>query len=149
VSWLQTAEQALLAELLRHLADAVVIADAAGTIVFWNEAATAMFGWPEAEAVGRSLDIIIPERLRDRHWVGYRNVMTTGQTSYGYRLLEVPATHRDGHTISVAFTVSLLFRSAETRPEGIVAVLRDDTERWTERRHMRERIAALEAQQRQ
>jgi hypothetical protein len=91
------------------------------------------------------LDLIIPERLRDRHWRGYRRVMETGHTDYGTRLLEVPALHRDGHTISVAFTVTLLTSHGIVRPQGIAAVLRDDTARWQERRRIRERLAMLES----
>jgi PAS domain S-box-containing protein len=131
--------------LVRYLADAVVIADPDGVIVFWNDAATSLFGWSAADATGRSLDLIIPERLRDRHWAGYRKVMETGHTDYGSRLLEVPAVHEDGHAMSVAFTVTLLMHPGEQRPEWIAAVLRDDTQRWQERRRMRERVAELEA----
>ena len=122
-----------------------MIADAIGTIVFWNTAAQAMFGWSAGEAVGRSLDLIIPERLRKRHWDGYVQVMESGHTEYGNRLLEVPATHRDGRAISVAFTVTLLTVDDQTRPVGIAAVMRDDTQRWQERREARAEIAALRA----
>ena len=138
-------QDAQLGRLVRHLADAVVIADAMGTIVFWNTGAQAMFGWSAGEAVGRSLDLIIPERLRKRHWDGYVQVMESGHTEYGNRLLEVPATHRDGHAISVAFTVTLLMVDDQTRPVGIAAVMRDDTQRWQERREARAEIAALRA----
>jgi PAS domain S-box-containing protein len=131
-----------LADLVRQLADAVVIADSNGVITFWNDAATRIFGWSSAEAVGRSLDLIIPERLRERHWAGYRQTMASGHTSYGDRLLEVPALHRDGHTVSIAFTVTLLFSGATT-PRAIAAVLRDDTERWQERRRLRAELANL------
>jgi PAS domain S-box-containing protein len=134
-----------LSGLLEHLADALVVADADGTVVFWNQAAERLFGWPEGEAVGRSLDLIIPERLRTRHWDGYRRVMETGHTDYGTRLLEVPALHRDGHTISIAFTVTLLVPAGERRPVAIAAVLRDDTARRTEVRDLRARVAALES----
>jgi PAS domain S-box-containing protein len=133
-----------LGQLLRELADAVVIADWRGVIVFWNDAATQLFGWSEAEATGQSLDLIIPERLRDRHWAGYTRVMASGHTDYGARLLEVPAQHRDGRTLSVAFTVTRLFE-AGVRPVGIAAILRDDTERWHERRRLRDRLRELEA----
>lgn len=131
-----------LAELLRRLADAVVIADAEGTITFWNDAATRLFGWPAHEALGRNLDLIIPERLRARHWAGYRQTMATGHTSYGDRLLEVPALHRDGRTLSIAFTVSLM-HGPDGTPTAIAAVLRDDTERWHERRRLRAELTAL------
>ena len=135
----------LLARLVHDLADAVVIADADGTITFWNEAATRLFGWEQAEAIGRTLDLIIPERLRDRHWSGYREVMATGHTAYGDRLLEVPALHRDGRRLSIAFTVTLLHEDGNEQPSAIAAVLRDDTERFQERRRLRDELAALRA----
>lgn len=134
-----------LGQLVRDLADAVVIASPAGTILFWNGAATTLFGWSDDQAVGRSLDLIIPERLRDRHWDGYRRVMDAGHTDYGSRLLEVPALHREGHTFSIAFTVTLLTRPGEQRPDAIAALIRDDTERRDELIALRHRIAALEA----
>jgi len=135
---------AVLAELVRSLADAVVLADDTGTITFWNEAAHRVFGWSAAEAVGQTLDLIIPERLRERHWEGYRRTMATGETSYGDRLLEVPALHRDGRTLSIAFTVTLLRDPGSTRPSAIAAVIRDDTERWQERRRLRAELARLQ-----
>ena len=134
----------ILADLLRDLADAVVIADANGTITFWNRSATELFGWPEAEAVGQSLDLIIPERLRGRHWTGYQRVMESGETEYAGRLLEVPALHRDGRRLSVAFTVTLVQPTDSQAPTAIAAVIRDDTERWLERRRTRERLEELE-----
>ena len=132
-----------LAGLVRALADAVVIADSHGTITFWNDAATRLFGWPVDEAIGQSLDLIIPERLRARHWTGYHETMATGHTSYGERLLEVPALHRDGGTLSIAFTVTLLRQPGAAQPHAIAAVMRDDTERWEERRRLRRRVEEL------
>lgn len=134
-----------LAGLVRTLADAVVIADGEGTITFWNDAAARLFGWPPDQAIGEPLDIIIPERLRARHQAGYRQTMATGQTRYGERLLEVPALHRDGRTLSIAFTVTLLQAPGADRPHAIAAVLRDDTERWQEQRRLRRDLAALQA----
>lgn len=130
-------DDAALAALVRDLADGVIICDPDGSIVFWNAAATRIFGWAEDDARGQTLDIIIPERLRERHWNGYRRVMATGVTSYGDRLLEVPAVHRDGHTISIAFTVSLLHDPSGPTVRAIAAVIRDDTERWQELRAAR------------
>ena len=134
-----------LAQLVRDLADVVVIADPAGTITFWNDAATDLFGWPASDAIGRSLDAIIPDRLRARHWDGYRRVMETGDTKYGNRLLEVPGLHRDGSTLSIAFTVTLVIRPGEQRPHAIAAVIRDDTARRRELGGLRDRLATLEA----
>lgn len=87
--------------LLRSLADAVIVADADGMITEWNTGAEALFGWPSSEAIGASLDLIIPERLRRRHWDGYSKVMKTGHTVHAGELLEVPALHRSGDVISV------------------------------------------------
>lgn len=123
-----------LAQLVRDLADAVVICDREGTIVFWNAAATALFGWSALEAGGKTLELIVPERLWKRHSIGFTGVMETGETQYGNRLLQVPAVHRDGHTFSIAFTVSLLHEGGQRLPSGIAAVIRDDTAAFEMRR---------------
>lgn len=136
-------EDSMLVELAHAMADALVIADAEGNIVLWNAAAEALFGWSAAEAMATTLDLIIPERLQDRHWEGYRRVMATGVTSYGGRLLEVPALHRDGHRLSIAFTVTLLGRVGSA-PRAIAAVIRDDTERRAEYKRLADRVAELE-----
>lgn len=138
-------DDVVLAQLVRGLADAVVIADPDGSINFWNDAATRVFGWLPSEAVGQSLDLIIPERQRARHWAGYRRTMATGETRYGEQLLEVPALHRDGHRLSIAFTVTLLRRPGRHVPTGIAAVVRDVTRQWSERRRLHDEVAALRA----
>jgi PAS domain S-box-containing protein len=124
--------------------DAIVAADAEGAITFWNPAAERIFGYAADEALGRSLDLIIPERLRERHWAGYRQVMLSGHTRYGTEVLRVPAVHRDGRPLSIAFTVALLFGS-DRRVIGIAAIMRDETQRWNEERALRRRLAELEA----
>jgi PAS domain S-box-containing protein len=132
-----------LAGLISGLADAVVVADAAGTICFWNAAAERTFGWTADEAVGASLDLIIPERQRERHWEGYRHVMATGDTKYGSDLLRVPALNADGERHSIAFTVTLL-TDADGAVTGIAAVVRDETQRWNEEQDLRRRLRAAE-----
>lgn len=131
-----------LAALVVDLADAVVITDRSGRITFWNGSAERLFGWTAAETVGHLLDLIIPERLRDRHWAGYQRVMETSETTYGSRLLEVPALHRDDRRLSIAFTVTLL-RDGAGVVTGIAAVIRDDTARWQERRDLLAQLEAL------
>jgi PAS domain S-box-containing protein len=138
-------DDAALAEVMHRLADAVLIADADGQIVFWNAAAERLFGWSNEEAVGQRLDLIIPERLRDRHWEGWHRVMTTRETKYGDSLLEVPALRRDGTPLSIAFTVSLLTDPGTDEVTRVVALLRDDTVRWQERREMNAELARLRA----
>src|ERR1700680_3552576 len=88
--------------LVSGMSDAIIYADAEGVIRLWNRGATRIFGFTEAEALGRSLDIIIPERQRERHWQGYRATMRTGQTRYrDGQVLSVPAVRKDGARISV------------------------------------------------
>ncbi|HWL45183.1 MAG TPA: PAS domain-containing protein [Ilumatobacter sp.] len=123
--------------LVEQLADAVLVADGGGTITFWNDAAERLFGWSTAEAVGNSLDLIIPERQRARHWDGYRQTVATGVTRYGTQLLEVPALHRDGRPLSIAFTLTLVTDPDNGTVTRLVAVIRDDTARWLERRQLR------------
>jgi PAS domain S-box-containing protein len=132
-----------LGDLVREMADAVIVADAEGMIVFWNRAATRLFGWAEDDARGRTLDLIIPERLRARHWAGYAEVMASGVTRYGERLLEVPALHRDGRRLSIAFTVTLLAPTGSSSPDLIAAVIRDETERWHQRRRLEAELDEL------
>ena len=133
-----------LRQLLGAVGDAVVVTDGAGAIVLWNPAAERMFGYTEREALGASLDLIIPERLRQRHWDGYHQTMRTGETKYGTTLLRVPAAHRDGSALSIAFTVAMI-HDAEGRPSAVAAVIRDETSRFNEDRALRKRLAEAEA----
>lgn len=129
--------------LVRGFGDAVVVADPDGTIVYWNPAATRLFGHAEAEALGQTLDLIVPERQRARHNEGYAKTMATGQTRYGTSLLRVPATHKDGHRLSIAFTVSMI-KDAEGRVQAIAAVMRDETARFADELALRKRLTELE-----
>jgi len=131
-------------QLVEGIGDAVVVCDAAGAIIVWNGAAVRMFGFSREEALGKSLDLIIPERQRQRHWDGYNKSMATGETRYGNDVLRVPALHRDGRNLSIAFTVAMLYDEAR-KVTAIVAVVRDETQRWSEERQMRVRLAQLEA----
>ena len=131
-------------QLVQVVGDAIVVADPQNVITLWNSGAQAMFGYSAAEAVGQPLDIIIPERLRARHNEGYAKTMETGQTKYGSDLLKVPAAHKDGRNMSIAFTVALLHGDGG-EVTGIVAVIRDETVRFQEDRQLRRRLAELEA----
>ena len=129
--------------LVRAAGDGIVVADPEGRITFWNPAAERIFGFPAADVLGESLDLIIPERFRARHWAGYREVMRTGETRYGSRVLRVPAVRKDGQRISIAFTVALL-SGPDGRVSGIAAIVRDETARWEEEQALRRRVAELE-----
>ncbi|MGH2519434.1 MAG: PAS domain S-box protein [Chloroflexota bacterium] len=134
----------LAARLVAASGDAIIVADAAGRIVLWNSGAEATFGYSVAEAVGQTLDIIIPERLRARHWEGYQRTMMTGVTRYAKELLAVPGQRRDGTRVSLEFRVALL-PGPDGRPEAIAAILRDVTERWEADRALRTELAQLRA----
>jgi PAS domain S-box-containing protein len=123
---------------------AVVFADREGVIRFWNAGAEAMFGYEAKEAMGQSLDLIVPERQRARHWDGYHKVMNTGVTKYGRDLLAVPAMTKDGRRISVEFSITLL-RGPAGEMLGAAAIMLDVTARWQKQKELRERLTALEA----
>lgn len=127
--------------LVAGMPDAIVYADAEGVIRVWNRGATRIFGFAEAEAVGHSLDIIIPENLRERHWQGYRATMHTGQSRYGDgQLLSVPAVRKDGTRVSVEFTI-VPFTDDAGHMTGIAAIMRDATARFEELRALRRQLA--------
>jgi PAS domain S-box-containing protein len=132
-------------KLVEGSGDSIMVCDAAGVIAYWNKACERIFGHTAEEAIGKSLDLIIPERQRNRHWEGYEKTMATGITKYGADLLRVPALHRDGRTLSIAFTVSLL-QAADGKVTGIVAITRDETIRFADERALRKKVAELEVQ---
>jgi PAS domain S-box-containing protein len=126
--------------LLSSTSDAIIATDREGRITFWNPGAERIFGFAVNEAVGKSLDLIIPENLRARHWEGFRHVMETGVSRYGDGdLLSVPGLTRDGRRISVEFTIVML--RDEAGVAGTVAVMRDVTRRFEELRELRRRLA--------
>lgn len=130
-------------ELVECVGDAIIVADAHEKIVLWNPAATRIFGYLEEEALGNSLDLIVPERQRQKHSEGYSHSMETGTTRYGTSLLKVPAKHKDGSMLSIAFTVGMLF-DASGKANGVVAIIRDETERFAQERALKKRLADLE-----
>jgi PAS domain S-box-containing protein len=135
-----------LLQLLDCVGDAVIVADAHEKIVLWNAAATRIFGYSEEEVLGNTLDLIVPDRQRQKHNEGYSKSMETGTTRYGTSLLKVPAKHKDGRTLSIAFTVGMLF-DEKHRANGVAAVIRDETERFAQERALKKRISDLEGPQ--
>ena len=123
--------------LVHDTPDAIVYADAQGTIGFWNNGAERIFGFSAAEEIGQPLDIIIPDSLRKRHWSGYRETVRTGTSRYGAGdVLAVPALRKDGTRISVEFTI-LPFPDKTGRTLGMAATLRDVTKRFDETKALR------------
>ncbi len=131
--------------LVGAVGDGLMVCDAQGKVVLWNAACERMFGHTEAEAMGQSMDMIIPERLRKRHWEGYDKTMATGITKYGHDVLRVPAVDKQGNSLSIAFTVAMLYDS-EGKVAAIASVIRDETARFNDERALKKRITELEAQ---
>ena len=128
--------------LLATTGDAIIATDREGLITFWNPGATRVFGHAEKDAIGQSLDLIIPENQRARHWAGYREVMATGKSRYADgETLAVPALRKDGSRSSLEFPIVPL-KDAGGQMTGMVSVLRDVTARFEELRSLRKRLAA-------
>ena len=134
----------VLKQLLDDAPDAIIVSDKDGIIQFWNSGAEQMFGHTSAEAAGQSLDLIIPENLRGRHWEGYWRVMASGETKYKTGLLSSPGSRKDGSRISLEFSLVLLRDEAGTI-QGCAAIMRDVTQRWQQEKSLKERLSACEA----
>lgn len=134
----------LLKQLVNNAPEAMLISDREGIIRFWNSGAEQMFGHTAAEAVGQSLDLIIPENLRSRHWEGYGRVMASGETKYKTGLLSSPGIRKDGSRVSLEFSMVLLHDEAGNM-EGCASIMRDITERWKKEKELKERLTACEA----
>jgi len=134
-------------QLCRHIVedsnDAVMFSDRAGLILLWNSGAERMFGHTETEALGQSLDLIIPENLRGRHWEGYYRVMESGESHYSVDLLSAPALCKDGSRISTEFSM-VLVKGDDGKVLGVAAVIRDVSARWQREKELKERIRVLE-----
>ncbi len=124
--------------------DAVMFSDKSGIIRLWNTGAERMFGYSAQEALGQSLDLIIPENLRQRHWDGYFRVMESGTSHYSIDLLSAPALKKGGTRISTEFSMALI-KDATGKMLGVASIIRDVTARWQREKEMKERIRELEA----
>ena len=125
--------------LVNSMADAVIYADTGGKIQFWNSGAVRIFGYAESEVLGKSLDIIIPDALRQRHWDGFERTMLSGESHYqADEVLAVPAIRKDERRISVEFTI-VSFRDEAGKMAGIAAVMRDVTKQFNEMKALRQK----------
>jgi PAS domain S-box-containing protein len=132
-----------LAAIVASSNDAIVCRGLDDRISSWNPGAERLFGYTAAEAIGQSLDLIIPENLRQRHWQGFDQTMRTGESRYGAGdLLSVPALRKDGVRISVEFTI-VPFRGDDGAMIGVAAIMRDVTQRFEEMRALRKQVAEL------
>lgn len=124
--------------------DAILIADREGIIRYWNAGAERILGFPASEALGQSLDLFIPEKLRGRHWEGYHRVMASGETKYVTGLLSSPGIRKDGTQVSLEFSMVLL-KDENGTMQGCASIMRDVTERWLKDKELKQRLAECEA----
>lgn len=141
----EAVQQRLCERIIAETQEAVIYTDRDGVILLWNSGATSIFGFSESEALGQSLDLIIPEKLRKRHWDGWNRVIETGVTKYGSEPLAVPGQRADGSRVSLEFSITMLRDDAD-QITGIAAILRDVTQRWEQDKALRRRLAEAEAQ---
>ena len=130
-------------EVVRQSSDTIMFSDRDGIIRLWNSGAVQMFGYTEEEALGHSLDLIIPENLRSRHWEGYNRVMQSGSSHYSIDLLSAPALRKDGTRLSTEFSM-VLVKDDSGEMLGVAAIVRDVTARWQREKELKERLKALE-----
>lgn len=123
--------------------DAILISDREGVIRYWNAGAERILGYPASEAVGQSLDLFIPEKLRGRHWEGYHRVMASGETKYKTGLLTSPGIRKDGSQVSLEFSMVLL-KDEHGQMQGCASIMRDVTDRWLKEKELKQRLAMYE-----
>lgn len=136
-------QEQLCSKIVGESNDAIMFSDHEGIIRLWNNGAERIFGYTAVEAIGQSLDLIIPENLRKRHWDGYYRVMESGTSRYSVDMLATPALRKDGARLSTEFSM-VLIRGSNGGMLGVAAIIRDVTARWQREKEMRERIRELE-----
>ena len=129
--------------IVKHAPDAIILADTQGVIRLWNESAARIFGHAEHEALGQSLDLIIPDRLRAAHWQGFDKALASGVTKYAGQVLTTRSMHKDGRTLYVDLGFALL-RDESGAVTGVLATARDATTSFNTQKALRARIAELE-----
>ena len=130
--------------ILEGTPDAVLFADQRGIIRFWNKGAERIFGFSTDDALGNSLDLIIPGKLRPRHWEGYEHVLRTGISRYSTELLAVPALHKDGRQISCEFSI-VMIHGDDNRIAGFASIMRDVTMRWKKEKALKQELNILKS----
>lgn len=134
-----------LEQFVNNASDAILVSDKEGIIRFWNYGAEFILGHTAAGALGQSLDLIIPENLRSRHWEGYWRVMASGETKYKTGLLSSPGVRKDGSRVSLEFSMVLLRDEAGVM-QGCASIMPDFTERWQKEKELKARLAACETE---
>jgi len=136
-------QKSLFESIVRLAGDAIVFADREGIIRVWNSGAERIFGYSENEAIGKSLDIIIPEKMRENHWKGYKRAMESGKTKYEGKLMPTKSTRKGNDPIYVEMSLSIIKEGDEVK--GALAIMRDITERWLKEKEMKKKLEELES----
>lgn len=136
-------------QIIEKTQDAIIFCDESGIIKLWNAGAEEMFGYGSLEAIGKTLDIIMSDKHRKRHWEGYQNVMRTGRSDYSKKLLAVPALRKDGVRLSVEFSIVIITDPESGNPSGVAAIIRDVTEKWEEQKKLRNCISRFRSSTRE
>ena len=123
-------------DVLDQSPDGIIYADHDGLIRLWNRGAQAIFGYAASEVLGKSLDILIPERFRAAHWKGFHHAMATGQPLHVGRVLRTRSVHKNGNRLYVDLTFGMV-KDATGTTRGSVAMVRDATDQ-----HVRDAQAA-------
>lgn len=131
--------------IVEQTSDAIILSDCNDIIQLWNSGATALFGHPANAVLGSSLDVIIPEHLRQAHWMGFHKVIASRQTKFDNQILTTRSMHRDGSKLYVDMSFNLVQDPAETIV-GVLAIARNCTARQHAERALRARISELETQ---
>lgn len=129
-------------DILRSMPEALVFADLDGIIRRWNPGAESVFGFTAAEAIGQSLDLIIPERMRKAHWDGFQKAITRGGTLPGRTSMITRSLHKSGESIYVDMSFAMV-KDQAGKMLGSMAVARDATARFTEEKNLRRQLAEL------
>ena len=129
--------------IVEQTTDAIIFADREGLIRIWNQGAESVFGFPAGEVLGKSLDVIIPEELRKKHWEGYGKAIETGRTRLGSRVLTTRSCHKDGSRLYVDLSFAVIVDDSG-HAEGTLAIGRNVTERYLADKTLRKHAAELE-----
>ena len=141
---MSTSFDTLAPHILRSMPEAVIFCDLEGIIRVWNGGAEKVFGWSAAEAVGQSLDLIIPERMRKAHWDGFNQAIARGGVKPGRTSMITRSLHKSAEFIYVDMSFEMV-RDEAGKMLGSMAVARDATKRFNDEKALRQQLAELTA----
>lgn len=130
--------------IIESMPEALIFSDPEGAIKIWNAGATSLFGYTPEDALGRSLNLIIPDHLRKAHWDGFHQAIMRGSTTHGRRSAITRALHKAGQQLYVDMSFSVVGDN-DGKIIGALAIARDATERYVEERNLRRQLAEMKS----